>query len=400
MSFLAHKKVILGVCGSISAYKAALLVRLLVKAKAEVQVVMTTSALTFISPLTLATLSKRPALSEYTGENGTWHNHVELGLWADVMIMAPATANTLSKAANGLCDNLLLATYLSARCPIVWAPAMDLDMMQHFSIQNNLATLQSYGNHIIEAESGELASGLSGKGRLAEPEHIVAWLEDFFKPKDQFLLGKKVLITAGPTLEAIDPVRFISNHSTGKMGVALAIYAKNLGAEVTLVAGPLQVSVPEGITHVKVQSALEMLEEVQNYSAQQDYFIMSAAVADYRVENSAQEKIKRSDSSLRLNLIPNPDIAAWVGAHKLPHQKVIGFALETNNALEYGKAKLQKKQLDFIVINSPSDAGTGFGHDTNAVTLLDAKGNILDVPLRSKDLIAEEIWKFILNPKD
>jgi len=396
MSSLAGKKILLGITGSISAYKAAFLVRLLVKLEAEVQVIMTASASGFITPLTLATLSKKPALSTYTGENGTWNNHVELGLWADVMLIAPASANSLAKAAHGICDNLLMAIYFSARCPVIWAPAMDLDMLQHPATQKNLETLVSFGNLIIEPEAGELASGLSGKGRLAEPENIVAWLEDFFKPKYLPLLGKKVLITAGPTQEAIDPVRFISNHSTGKMGVAIANYAQSLGAEVTLIAGPLQIAVPEGIKTISVLSALQMLDAVQKHYEEQDYFVMTAAVADYSVKNASKHKIKRTSDNLSLELVPNPDIAAWLGEHKKPEQTLVGFALETQNALEYGTQKLSKKNLDYVVINSHSSTGSGFGHETNEVTIVSKTGTSYHVPLVHKTKVAQAIWDFII----
>jgi phosphopantothenoylcysteine decarboxylase/phosphopantothenate--cysteine ligase len=396
MSSLAGKKILLGITGSISAYKAATLIRLLVKLEAEVQVIMTTSASSFITPLTLATLSKKPALSTYTGENGTWNNHVELGLWADVMLIAPASANSLAKAAHGICDNLLMATYLSARCPVVWAPAMDLDMFQHPATQKNLETLLSFGNYIIEPEDGELASGLSGKGRLAEPENIVKWLEDFLKPKYLPLLGKKVLITAGPTQEAIDPVRFISNHSTGKMGVAIANYAQSLGADVTLIAGPLQIAIPEGIKNVSVLSALQMFDAVQKYYEEQDYFVMTAAVADYSVKNASEHKIKRTSDNLSLELVPNPDIAAWLGEHKKTEQTLVGFALETQNAIEYGKQKLVKKNLDYVVINSHSNTGSGFGHETNEVTIVSKTGTSYHVPLALKTKVAQAIWDFII----
>jgi phosphopantothenoylcysteine decarboxylase/phosphopantothenate--cysteine ligase len=394
---LKGKKILLGVSASIAAYKAAMLCRLLVKEGAEVQVIMTADAQEFIGPLTLATLSKRPVYSNYTGENGTWHNHVELGLWADAMVIAPATANTLAKAAHAQSDNLLIATYLSARCPVFWAPAMDLDMFAHPGTQSNLKTLFSFGNHIIEPNDGELASGLSGKGRLAEPEEIVAFLSDFFQKSNyQPLLGKKVMITAGPTQEHLDPVRYITNHSTGKMGYAIAECAAQLGAEVTIVSGPVQVKSSSSIKVLKVASALEMLDAAQTAFAETDIAIYTAAVADYRSADIAQEKIKKKGDTISIELVKNPDIAAILGSQKKEGQILVGFALETENELENAQGKLLRKNLDLIVLNSLKTEGAGFGHDTNLVHVINRNNQIFTSGLLPKTEIAQLIWDQIL----
>lgn len=395
---LKGKKILLGVSASIAAYKAAMLCRLLVKEGAEVQVILTADAKEFIGPLTLATLTKRPVYSNYTGENGTWHNHVEFGLWADAMLIAPATANTLAKAANAQSDNLLIATYLSARCPVFWAPAMDLDMFAHPGTQANLKTLESFGNHIIEPNDGELASGLSGKGRLAEPEEIVAFLNNFFQKENyKPLAGKKVMITAGPTQENLDPVRYITNHSTGKMGYAIAECAAQLGAEVTIVSGPVQIKASEGIEVVKVTSALQMLEAAEAAFKGTDIAIYTAAVADYRSADIAQEKIKKKGDSMSIELVKNPDIAAILGSQKKEGQILVGFALETENELENAQGKLIRKNLDLIVLNSLKTEGAGFGHDTNQVHVINRSNQVYSSALLPKTEIARLIWEQILS---
>ncbi|HAP62735.1 MAG TPA: bifunctional phosphopantothenoylcysteine decarboxylase/phosphopantothenate--cysteine ligase CoaBC [Cytophagales bacterium] len=389
---LQGKKILVGVCGSIAAYKSALLIRLLVKEGAEVRVVMTPSAASFITPLTLATLAKHPVYSEYFNEaNGTWHNHVELGLWADLMVLAPLSANTLGKLANGLCDNLLCAVYLSARCPVYVAPAMDLDMYAHASTQANLQALLSYGNRVIDAESGELASGLDGKGRMAEPEHIVQAIQAHFAAERGTLKGKRVIITAGPTYEPLDPVRFIGNHSSGKMGYAIAEVMAGYGAEVTLIAGPTSLPDPPGIKCVHVMSALEMHASALALFPTTDIAVLAAAVADYRPATVAEQKIKKSEDEFTLTLTKNPDIAKDLGSRKEVGQLLVGFALETNNGLENAQGKLEKKNLDFIVLNSPSDEGTGFGHDTNRITILARNTKPKEFELKSKKAIAQDI---------
>jgi phosphopantothenoylcysteine decarboxylase/phosphopantothenate--cysteine ligase len=388
---LKGKKIILGVSGSISAYKAAFLVRLLIKAEANVKVIMSASAKEFISPLTLSTLSKNPVLSEFTkGNQGEWNNHVELGLWADLMLIAPASANTLAKCANGICDNLLIATYLSAKCPVVFAPAMDLDMYKHGSTINNLNTLQSFGNKIIEAETGELASGLQGQGRLAEPEHIIECIEAQFG-KDDLFKNKRVLITAGPTQEAIDPVRFISNHSSGKMGYAIAKAFRNAGAAVNLVSGPVNLTPPYGIEISYVKSAQEMFEKTKSLFGSADIILYVAAVADYAAKNIADIKIKKKDDDLSIDLERTTDIAGTLGHLKKSHQIAVGFALETNDALENAIKKVVKKNFDFIVLNSLQDKGAGFRYDTNKVKIVHPSGVIKDFELKSKDEVAIDI---------
>lgn len=398
---LKGKKILLGVTGSIAAYKSALLVREFIKAGAEVQVILTTSASAFITPLTLATLSNNPVLTEFSNSTtGEWNSHVELGLWADVFIIAPATANTISKMANGICDNLLLATYLSARCPVMVAPAMDLDMYQHPSFLKNLSLLKSFGNQIIDANHGELASGLIGQGRMAEPVEIVDFALDFFS-QNESLRGVKALISAGPTQEAIDPVRYISNHSSGKMGFALAETMASKGAEVTIVSGPTNLSINHpNIQVIKVSSANEMFEQMNRYFSESKLVIFAAAVADYTPKEVAKEKIKKSDDSLTIELIKNKDIAFELGKVKKERQLTIGFALETNNELENALGKLAKKNFDFIVLNSLRDANAGFGYDTNKVTILGKDNISLDLPLSSKKDISKAIIDFVISNSD
>ena len=392
---LKGKKIVLGVTGSIAAYKAAVLVRLLVKEEATVQVVMTPAAKDFITPLTLSTLSGRPVMCDFfQSESGAWNSHVELGLWADAMIVAPATASTLGKMANGVADNLLVTTYLSMKAPVFIAPAMDLDMYAHPSTQRNVELLKSYGNHIIEATAGELASHLCGKGRLEEPEAIVERIKDFFLGS-KVLAGKKVLVTAGPTYEKIDPVRFIGNYSTGKMGFAIAEECAAQGADVTLVAGPVSLECKHpGIKRVDVESAREMYDAAMNAFPSCDVAVLSAAVADYRPAQCAPVKMKRTADDMFIELTPNSDIAALLGAVKGENQMLVGFALETNNAEENARLKLEKKNLDFIVLNSLEDKGAGFACDTNKVTIIDKSGKS-DFPLKSKKDVAKDIVSHI-----
>ncbi|MCU4155415.1 bifunctional phosphopantothenoylcysteine decarboxylase/phosphopantothenate--cysteine ligase CoaBC [Carboxylicivirga sp. A043] len=391
---LQGKKFILGISGGIAAYKCAQLTRLLVKEGAEVQVIMTKLAKQFITPLTMATLSKRPILVEFFDpENGAWNSHVDSGLWADAMIVAPATANTMGKMANGVADNLLITTYLSARCPVFVAPTMDLDMYQHPSTQRNMSTLRSYGNHLIEPNAGELASGLVGKGRMAEPEEIVAELKDFFAKKEkQDLSGKKVLVTAGPTHEKIDPVRFIGNYSSGKMGYALAEELADRGAKVTLVSGPTQIStLNPNIERINVVSAEEMYEASSSRFEQMDAAIMCAAVADYTPVHKADEKMKRNDNELSVELKATTDIAAALGEKKSDKQVLVGFALETQDAMSNAQKKLIKKNLDFIVLNSLKDKGAGFNSYTNKITIIDKHNKIKEFSLKSKADVASDI---------
>jgi phosphopantothenoylcysteine decarboxylase/phosphopantothenate--cysteine ligase len=395
---LKGKKIVLGVCSGIAAYKAAFLTRLLVKAGAEVQVVMTPGAKEFITPLTLSTLSKNPVYSEFTsGTNGQWNNHVELGLKADLILIAPATANTLAKMANGLCDNLLLAVYLSARCPVMVAPAMDLDMLKHPATQKNLETLKSFGNILIPSGTGELASGLHGEGRLAEPEQILKFVEDFFGRKKK-LSGKKVLISAGPTYEAIDPVRFIGNHSSGKMGVALAEEAANEGAQVTVVLGPGSVlPVNPTIKVFHIESAQEMYNTCTRLFKSHDIAIMSAAVADYRPAKISATKIKKQDAALTIQLEPTPDTLAALGKLKTKKQTLVGFALETNNEVENAKKKVKSKNLDFIVLNSLRNKNAGFRHNTNKISIIDRNNKIHNFELKNKDEVAKDIIAHLTN---
>ncbi|HSZ26371.1 MAG TPA: bifunctional phosphopantothenoylcysteine decarboxylase/phosphopantothenate--cysteine ligase CoaBC [Cytophagaceae bacterium] len=392
---LRNKKILVGVCGSIAAYKSAFLIRLLIKAEAEVKVVMTASASAFISPLTLSTLSKNPVFSEFVkNEQGEWNNHVELGLWADAIIIAPTSANTVGKLANGICDNLLCAVYLSSNCPVFLAPAMDLDMYKHPSTQLNLSKIKSFGNHIIEAETGELASGLEGKGRMAEPENIITALQQYFSI-DKQLSGKKILITAGPTQEAIDPVRYISNHSTGKMGYQLAEAAVEMGAEVTLVSGPSSLPPPFGVTFIRTTSAQEMYEAVEKTFHAADIIILSAAVADYTPVVVSNKKIKKKEEQFSIELTKTVDIAKETGKLKSSHQITVGFALETDHELENAQGKLISKNLDLIVLNSLNDQGAGFGHDTNKITILDKNNKISHFELKSKKDVATDILETI-----
>jgi phosphopantothenoylcysteine decarboxylase/phosphopantothenate--cysteine ligase len=353
---------------------------------------MTQAATEFITPLTLATLSKRPALVSYTsGDKGEWNNHVELGLWADLMLIAPATANTLAQCAHGLCDNLLSACYLSARCPVFFAPAMDLDMYVHPATRQNMQQLRTYGNHLIEAEHGELASGLVGDGRLAEPERIVAYLEKHFAT-DPIVKGKRVLITAGPTQEALDPVRYISNHSTGKMGYAIAKAFALAGAEVTLISGPTSLLLPSSdIRLLRVQSASEMLSASLDHFDNTDLTILSAAVADYAPETVASSKIKKAGDTLSLTMVKTPDIAQTLGKRKKPHQLLVGFALETDNEVSNAIEKLHRKNFDYIVLNSLRDSGAGFAHDTNKITVIDKDEQLRIFDLKSKEAVAYDI---------
>ena len=392
---LKGKKIVLGVTGSIAAYKAAMLLRLLVKEGAEVQVVMTPSAKEFITPLTLSTLSGRPVLSEFFNTtSGAWHSHVELGLWADAMVIAPVTAATLGKMAGGIADNLLVTTYLSMKAPVFVAPAMDLDMYAHPSTQRNIEILKGYGNIVIEAAAGELASHLMGKGRMEEPENIVQALKDFFCESCD-LKGRKVLITAGPTYEKIDPVRFIGNYSSGKMGFAIAGECARRGADVTLVAGPVSLPTPHpSINRIDVESANEMYEAAVGKFPSCDVAVLSAAVADYRPAVQANEKIKRTASNMTIELEANKDIAACLGGMKTSSQRLVGFALETNNGEANANDKLAKKNLDFIVLNSLEDKGAGFAHDTNKVTIIDKQGKT-EYPLKSKKDVAKDIVSHI-----
>jgi len=389
---LSNKKILLGVSGSIAAYKSALLIRLLVKEGAEVKVVMTPSAQEFITPLTLATLSKNPVLSEFIHANeGTWNNHVELGLWADLYIIAPATGATLSKMASGQSDNLLLATYLSARCPVWFAPAMDLHMWTHPSTQANVKRLREYGNTLIEPGNGELASGLEGLGRMAEPEEILEKVRMHFGDALS-LQGKKALVTAGPTYENLDPVRFIGNYSSGKMGFAIAEALAQQGAEVTLVSGPTHLKTNHASIHrINIVSAEDMLSTCTELSPTQDVVVMSAAVADYRPENIAQQKIKKKDVLFLLRLTKTTDVLKQLGANKPKNQILVGFALETENELKNAKEKLKNKNLDFIVLNSMNDKGAGFSSDQNKITIIDKKNKASSFPLKNKSEVAQDI---------
>ena len=393
---LTGKKILLAVTGSIAAYKAAFFVRLLIKEGAEVKVVMTKAAKEFIAPLTLSALSKHPVYSDYfRKETGEWNSHVKLGLWSDLMIIAPMTANTLAKLANGYCDNLLSATYLSARCPVMVAPAMDLDMYQHPSTLDNLNKLKSYGNILIEAEDGDLASGLYGTGRLAEPEHLLQYVKNHFGVNLK-LQGKNVLITSGPTLEAIDPVRFIGNHSSGKMGMALAEAFVAAGASVSFISGPvLRYPPPSKNMHIfKIQSAKEMMEIAGSLFDKSDIVVFAAAVSDFGPKENSPQKIKKSGDSILLELSPNPDIALELGKKK-SKQFTVGFALETENEKINAQSKLNKKQFDLIVLNSLNDYGAGFSHDTNKVSIFDKNNNETSMELKSKKEVAHDIVSLI-----
>lgn len=391
------KKIVLGITGSIAAYKAAVLIRALIKKGAEVQVVITPAGKEFITPITLSALTSKPVISEFFSQrDGTWHSHVDLGLWADAMVIAPATASTIGKMANGIADNMLITTYLSMKAPVFVAPAMDLDMFAHPATQKNLEILRSYGNHIIEPGEGELASHLVGKGRMEEPEKIVEVLEAFFN-REQDLKGKKVLITAGPTYEKIDPVRFIGNYSSGKMGYALAESCARRGAKVTLISGPVQVKAQHpSIKVVKVESAHQMHEAVIKAFPTSDAAILCAAVADFTPEVKADQKIKREKEDLILRLVPTEDIAAALGKIKKENQCLVGFALETNNELANARHKLGKKNFDFIVLNSLQDAGAGFQCDTNKITIVD-KEKATPYPLKTKTEVADDIIDRLAN---
>ncbi|MAQ74981.1 MAG: bifunctional phosphopantothenoylcysteine decarboxylase/phosphopantothenate--cysteine ligase CoaBC [Aquimarina sp.] len=396
MSVLSGKKILLGVTAGIAAYKSTYIIRLFIKAGAEVKVIMTEAAKEFVTPLTLSTLSKNPVVSSFTkdDDNALWNNHVELGLWADLFVIAPATANTLSKMASGESDNLLLATYLSAKCPVYFAPAMDLDMYKHPSTKETFHKLQEFGNIMIPSESGELASGLEGQGRLAEPENIVSFIEQDILNKLP-LKEETVLITAGPTYEAIDPVRFIGNHSTGLMGIELAKCAANLGATVHLILGPSSLKVEHSLIQVhNVFSAQEMFEKVQEFYYSSDIAIASAAVADYRPKTVASQKLKKSDEDLSITLERTTDILKWMGKHK-ENQILVGFALETENEEENAKRKLVKKNLDFIVLNSLNDKGAGFKGKTNKVSLINHKFEVKAFELKNKAEVAQDIFNEI-----
>ena len=405
---LENKKIVLGITGSIAAYKACILARLLIKKGAEVQVVMTPAAKEFITPLTLATLTQKPVVSEFFDRrDGSWHSHVNLGLWADAMLIAPASASTIGKMANGIADNMLVTTYLSmkqsptserkVKTPVFVAPAMDLDMYAHPSTQANLQKLQSYGNHIIEPATGFLASKLEGKGRMEEPEKIVEVLEQFFA-KQQKLAGKKVLITAGPTYEKIDPVRFIGNYSSGKMGFALAEVCAEQGAEVTLVSGPVMLQTKHpGIKRIDVESAQQMYEAATKHFPKADIAILCAAVADFTPKTTADKKIKRKGDNLKLELQPTKDIAAALGAVKKKKQVLVGFALETDNEQKNAKEKMERKNFDFIVLNSLQDKGAGFRVDTNKVTIIGRHNDLTAYDIKSKREVAEDIIGYVIQ---
>jgi phosphopantothenoylcysteine decarboxylase/phosphopantothenate--cysteine ligase len=398
---LQQKKIVLGICGGIAAYKSANLVRLLVKEGAEVKVILTKAATEFVTPQTLSVLSKNQVVLDFFDENFNWNNHVQIAEWADVFLIAPLTANTLAKMATGLCDNLLLATYLSAKSKTIVAPAMDLDMYQHPIVKQNLNTLALFGNLVIPAESGELASGLIGEGRMAEPEHIVSYLNNFFA-QGQPLLGKKALVNAGPTYEAIDPVRFIGNRSSGKMGVAIAENLISIGAEVLLVLGPSQVEIKnKSIQVIRVESGDEMYDAMMAHYEGKDIVICSAAVADYKPKTVSDIKIKKqvgnhNNDGLNLELIKTKDILSELGKRK-SKQCLVGFALETNNVLEYAQQKLTHKNLDIIVANSASEHGAGFGVDTNKIMIIDKHNKTTNFELKSKQAVAKDIVNYIVD---
>lgn len=396
---LKGKHIVLGITGSIAAYKAASLARLFVKEGAEVQIVITPSGKEFITPVTLSALTGKPVVSDFFGANdGTWHSHVDLGLWADFMIIAPATAATMGKLANGIADNMLVTTYMSMKAPVFIAPAMDLDMFAHPSTIRNISLLQSYGNHIIEPASGELASHLIGKGRMEEPENIVAYIKEYFE-KQESLSKKKILITAGPTYEKLDPVRFIGNYSSGKMGFALAEECAERGAEVVLIAGPVSLKTTHSnIRRIDVESAEQMYQAATTEFTDSDAAILCAAVADYRPKEQADNKIKRKEgSNLTLELIPNKDIAASLGKAKKEGQTLIGFALETNNEEQNALDKITKKNLDYIVLNSLNDNGAGFQHDTNKIAILNKNGLRTNFELKNKKEVAKDIINYTLG---
>ena len=393
---LKGKKIVLGITGSIAAYKSCLIIRELVKRGAEVQVVITPAGKEFITPITLSALTQKPVISEFFSQrDGTWHSHVKLGLWADAMLIAPCTASTLGKMANGVADNMLITTYLSMKAPVFIAPAMDLDMYAHPTTQQNMERLRSFGNHIIEPQSGFLASGLEGKGRMEEPEKIVAVLDSFFEKKD--LLGKKVMITAGPTYEKIDPVRFIGNYSSGKMGFALADECARRGAEVTLIAGPVNVKCTmNNVRRVDVESCQQMYDAATQAFPDADAAILCAAVADFRPATVAEQKIKRVGENLDIHLVPNPDIAAELGKMKKNGQLLVGFALETNDEQQNAEKKLQKKNLDFIVLNSLRNEGTCFRSDENQIAIISSEGR-RDYDKKPKNEVAKDIVDYLAN---
>ena len=395
---LQGKNILIGISGSIAAYKAAFLTRLLVKAGANVKVIMTPSARDFITPLTLSTLSKNPVHSDFfDGASGTWTNHVELGLWADVFVIAPATANTLAKMANGVCDNLLLATYLSARCAVFFAPAMDLDMLKHASTKENIKKLISFGNKMIKPGTGELASGLEGEGRMAEPEDIILFLEKEFEKKSP-LHGKKALVTAGPTYEALDPVRFIGNHSSGKMGFAIAEHLSQNGAQVTLVCGPNSLTLKnKNIARIDVTSAEEMLKACSKKFKASDIAVFAAAVSDFRPVQISKNKIKKSSEKTAVALEPTKDIAFELGKQRTKKQFLLGFALETDNEEKNAQAKIIKKQFDAIVLNSLRDKGAGFRHDTNRIKIIGKNNKTINFELKKKDEVAADIVNYIVS---
>ena len=395
---LENKKIVLGITGGIAAYKACNLARLLIKKGAEVQVVMTPSAKEFVTPLTLSTLTHKPVVSEFFDRrDGSWHSHVDIGLWADAMIVAPATASSIGKMANGIADNMLVTTYLSMKAPVFVAPAMDLDMYAHPSTQQNIQRLVAYGNHIIEPGTGFLASKLEGKGRMEEPEKIVEVLEQYFA-KQQRLSGKKVLITAGPTYEKIDPVRFVGNYSSGKMGFALAEACALQGAEVTLVSGPVMLQTKHpAIRRIDVESAQEMYDAATSHFPEADITILSAAVADFTPETTADKKIKRKGDELVLNLRPTQDIAAALGTLKKDNQLLVGFALETDNEVQNAQSKMERKNLDFIVLNSLQDKGAGFRVDTNKITILDRQQGTTAYDVKTKQEVAEDIVEYLVR---
>ena len=388
---LQGKHIVLGITGSIAAYKACYIIRALVKKGAEVQVVITPSGKEFITPITLSTLTHKPVVSEFFSQrDGTWNSHVDLGLWADLMLIAPCTASTLGKMANGIADNMLITTYLSMKAPVVIAPAMDLDMYKHPSTQKNMQTLQSYGNIIIEPESGFLASGLEGKGRMEEPDVIAEYIDQFLSDNHNQLKGKKVLITAGPTYEKIDPVRFIGNFSSGKMGFALAEECKRRGAEVTLISGPVALKCSKSINRIDVESCQQMYEAAITAFSDSDAAILCAAVADFKPEDVADEKIKREGNKLTLHLTPTHDIAANLGKMKTPQQRIVAFALETNNEQVNAQRKLEKKNADFIVLNSTRIPGTTFRSDENQISIISSNGK-KDYEKKPKSLVARDI---------
>ena len=395
---LLGKRILLGVCGSIAAYKSALIVRLLKKSGAEVKVIMTTSASDFITPLTLATLAGTPVYQHFVADNSSqWTNHVELGLWADHLMIAPASANTIGKLANGICDNLLSAVYLSSRCPVSIAPAMDLDMLQHPSLQANLKKLASFGNTIIEPGTGELASGLFGKGRMAEPEELLTFLQQKFN-EPQKLSGKHLLVTAGPTYEPLDPVRYIGNRSSGKMGYQLAERAKQLGAKVTLITGPTSQVTPKDMEQViHVETAAQMLEAVEKNFDKSDIAIFAAAVADYSPKIVSKEKIKKAEGELNLELVKTVDIAAAMGKRKTKGQFIVGFALETENEMEHAIKKMNNKNFDMVVLNSTKDIGATFGHDTNKITIIRRDASVYKFELKDKREVAADIIDKLLE---